>query len=98
MMATLPREDVATVPVGPTCARSSLPPGVRLAIAFGVLFGLKLALPLLPLSASAQVVVLLLVASFFIWRFWWHCNPDRRGALLLAGMLWAAGALKLALQ
>jgi uncharacterized membrane protein YphA (DoxX/SURF4 family) len=98
MMATQPHNDDATVPVGPTCARSSLPPGVRLAIAFGVLFGLKLALPLLPLSASAQVVVLLLVASLFIWRFWWHCNPNRRGALLLGGMLWLAGALKLALH
>ncbi len=97
-MDTLSRKDAVKVPGGPTCARSSLPPGVRLVIAFGVLFGVKLVLPLLPLSASAEVVVLLLVASFFIWRFWWHCNPDRRGALLLAGMLWAAGALKLALQ
>jgi uncharacterized membrane protein YphA (DoxX/SURF4 family) len=97
-VGNMERKDAAELPAGPTCARSSLSPGLRLAIAFGVLFGLKWALPLLPLSASAQIVVLLLAASFFIWRFWWHCSPNRRGALLMAGVLWAAGALKLALQ
>jgi len=30
---------------GPTCERSSLPPWLRLAITFAVLFGLKRALP-----------------------------------------------------
>lgn len=98
MVDTTSREDTGALTAGPTCARSSLSPGLRLAIAFGVLFGLKWTLPLLPLSASVQVVVLLLVASFFIWRFWWHCSPNRLGALLTAGILWAAGALKLALQ
>lgn len=43
---TLSRKDAVKVPGGPTCARSSLPPGVRLVIAFGVLFGVKLVLPL----------------------------------------------------
>jgi hypothetical protein len=63
-----------------------------------VLFALKWTLPLLPISPSAQVVLLLLVATFFIWRFWWNCSPNRMGALLVAGILWVAGAVKLALQ
>ena len=83
---------------GPTCARSSLSPGLRLGIAFGVLFALKWLLPVVGVPPTAQVLALLVVATLFVWRFWWHCSPNRRGALLMAGLLWAAGLLKLAVQ
>jgi len=85
-------------PTGPTCAQSSLSPGVRLGLTFGVLFGLKWALPVLHVPPTAQVLILLVTATAFIWRFWWHCSPNHQGALLMAALLWAAGALKLVLQ
>ena len=87
-----------TPATGPTCARSSLPPGLRLAIAFAVLFALKWALPVVVVPATAQVLALLVTATVLVWRFWWHCSPNRRGALLLGGLLWAAGLLKIVLQ
>ena len=83
------------LPAGATCARSSLSPATRLVIAFGVLFALKWALPFTLVPPAAQVLVLLVVATLFIWRFWWHCSPNRRGALFMGGLLWAAGVLKL---
>lgn len=87
-----------SVPAGPSCARSALSPVARLLIAFTVLFALKWALPLTPVAPTAQVLLLLVVASLFIWRFWWHCSPNRRGALFMGGVLWAAGILKLAVS
>ncbi|MGZ5180541.1 MAG: hypothetical protein ACXWC2_08695 [Ramlibacter sp.] len=84
-------------PAGPVCAQSALPWWARLAITFAVLFGLKWALPAAGLAPRLQVLSLLLVATLFIWRFWWNCSPDRRGALLLGGSLWAAGLAKIAL-
>lgn len=87
-----------TPAAGPTCARSSLSPGLRLAIAFGVLFGVKWLLPVFGVPAIVQVLVLLVVATLFVWRFWWHCSPDRRGALFMLGLLWAAGLLKIVLR
>jgi hypothetical protein len=87
-----------TPDAGPTCARSSLSPGARLGIAFGVLFTLKWLLPTLGVPPTAQVLVLLVAATMFVWRFWWHCSPDRRGALLLGGLLWVAGLFKIALR
>jgi len=84
-------------PAGPACARSALPWWLRLAITFAVLLGLKWALPAAGLAPRLQVLALLAVATLFIWRFWWNCSPDRRGALLLGGSLWAAGLLKIAL-
>ena len=83
---------------GPTCARSSLSPGLRLGITFGVLFALKWLLPMFGVPDTAQVLVLLVAATLFVWRFWWHCSPNRRGALFMAGLLWAAGLLKIALR
>jgi hypothetical protein len=83
---------------GPTCARSSLSPGLRLGITFGVLFALKWLLPILGVPDTPQVLVLLVAATFFVWRFWWHCSPNRRAALFMAGLLWAAGLLKIALR
>ena len=82
---------------GPTCARSALPPWMRLAITFGVLFALKHALPMVGMPRTPQVLVLLAVATLLAWRFWWHCSPNRRGALLLVGVLWMAGLAKIAL-
>jgi hypothetical protein len=75
-----------------------LPAWLRLAITFAVLFALKRLLPGLGIPPAAQVLTLLVVASFFIWRFWWNCSPDRRGALILGGALWVAGLAKIALQ
>ena len=98
MMYSSPPDARLASPAGPTCAQSSLSPGLRLSITFGVLFGLKWALPVLHVPPTAQVLILLVTATLFIWRFWWHCSPNRRGALLMAGLLWAAGALKLVLQ
>ena len=80
------------------CTRSSIPPWLRFAIAFGVLFALKYALPLLGLSLVVQVLVLLVVATFLAWRFWWNCSPDRRGVALLVVVLWVAGAAKILAQ
>jgi len=74
-----------------------LPWWQRLAITFAVLFALKWTLPLLGVPAPLQVVMLLVAATGFIWRFWWRCSPDHRGALILGGSLWAAGLLKIAL-
>jgi hypothetical protein len=83
-----------SVPAGPSCSRSSLSPLTRLLVAFAVLLALKWALPLTPVAPTAQVLMLLVVASLFIWRFWWHCSPNRRGALAMGVLLWVAGVLK----
>jgi len=85
--------DLATA--GPTCERSSLSPQARFAIAFSVLFALKWSLPALGLPAIGQVLTLLVVATGFVWRFWWRCSAERFGPLLLIGSLWAAGIVKL---
>jgi hypothetical protein len=82
---------------GPTCERSSLSPQLRLVITFGVLFLLKWSLPVVGLSPTVQVLVLLSVATGFAWKFWWRCTPDRRGPMLLIGSLWAAGLAKILL-
>lgn len=93
-----PAATAPLLPAGATCERSSLPPAVRFAITFGVLYGLKRGLPATGLPPSAQVLALLVVATGFVWRFWWRCSPDRRGPLLLTGALWAAGLAKIALR
>lgn len=82
----------------PTCERSSLPPWLRLAVTLGVLFALKRWLPTLGLSPALQVIVLLGVATLFVWRFWWNCSPNRRGAVFLVSVLWIAGIAKILLQ
>ena len=46
------------------CTPSSLPAWLRFAIAFGVLYTLKYALPFLGISLIPQVVILLVVATF----------------------------------
>ena len=84
--------------VGPTCERSRLSPQVRLGITFGVLFVLKWALPAFGLSSTVQVLTLLVVATFFTWRFWWNCRPDRLGPIVLVGSLWLAGLMKILLM
>ncbi len=81
-----------------SCARSRLPPWLRLAITFAVLFALRRWLPTLGLSPAAQVLVLLVVATVLAWRFWWNCSPDRRGVLVLVGVLWAAGIAKIVVR
>ncbi len=83
---------------GPACERSALPPGLRLAITFGVLFALRWSLPLFGVPPVYQVLALLVAATFFTWRFWWNCGADRRGPLFLIGSLWIAGAAKLLLM
>jgi hypothetical protein len=82
----------------PTCERSLLPPWLRLVITFGVLFALKWGLPALGLSSAHQVLALLVVATFFAWRFWWTCGTDRRGPVIMIGSLWIAGIAKILLQ
>jgi hypothetical protein len=83
---------------GPACERSSLSPQLRLGVTFAVLFALKWALPVLGLSSTTQVLVLLAVATAFIWRFWWRCGTDRRGPLVLIASLWVAGLAKILLR
>ena len=80
---------------GDACRRSRLPGWLRLAIAFGVLFALKYAMPLLGVAAALQVLVLLVGATGLAWQFWWNCSPDRRGVTILVGVLWVAGLVKL---
>ena len=79
---------------GPACRRSRLPGWLRLTITFAVLAALKYGLPLTGLEPMLQVLVLLVVATGFAWRFWWNCSPDRRGVAVLVGVLWLAGAIK----
>jgi hypothetical protein len=55
-------------------------------------------MPVLGIPSTSQVLVLLVVATFFAWRFWWTCGTDRRGPLLLIGSLWIAGLVKIILQ
>jgi hypothetical protein len=81
-----------------SCERSRLSPGLRIAITFAVLFALKLGLPSTGLAPALQVLALLAVATFFAWRFWWNCSPDRRGVALLVVSLWTAGLLKIVAQ
>jgi hypothetical protein len=71
---------------------------LRFAVAFGVLYTLKYALPLLEISLIPQVLILLVVATFIAWRFWWNCSPDRRGVALLVVVLWVAGFAKILAQ
>ena len=80
---------------GDACRRSRLPGWLRLAIAFGVLFALKYAMPLLGVAPALQVLVLLVAATGLAWQFWWNCSPDRRGVTILVGVLWVAGLVKL---
>ena len=85
-------------PSGASCRRSSLPPAVRFAIFFGVLFALKLALPYTRLSAAVQVLVLAGAATLLVWRFWWACGESRRGGVLLLAVLWVAAIARIILQ
>lgn len=82
----------------PACRRSTLSPAVRFGIFFGVLFGLKLALPYTGLSADVQVLALAGVATLLVWRFWWACGESRRGGILLLSVLWLASLAKIILQ
>jgi len=77
------------------CTPSSLPAWLRFAIAFGVLFTLKYALPFLGIPLIPQVLILLVVATFIAWRFWWNCSPDRRGVAFLIVVLWIGGFAKI---
>lgn len=87
--------DVDPGVVGPTCEQSALSPVLRLVITLGVLFALKWSLPAFGLSPILQVIVLLAVATVFARLFWWRCNADRRGVMLLIGSLWVAGLVKI---
>ncbi len=82
----------------PTCRRSRLSPRTRLIIFFGVLFPLKYALPYTGISAAAQVIALVSVATLLVGAFWWVCREGRRGGLLLVAMLWIAAIVKIAMQ
>jgi hypothetical protein len=83
---------------GETCRRSSLSPAARFAIFFGVLFGLKYALPYTGLSAAVQVLALAGAATVLAWRFWWGCGESRRGAVLIIALFWLAAAAKIVIQ
>jgi hypothetical protein len=83
---------------GPVCESSRLSPVARLAITFGVLLALKYSLPLLGVPFTLQVLAVLVVATFFAWRFWWRCTAGRTGPLLLIGSLWVAGIAKILLH
>jgi hypothetical protein len=91
-------ESVSLLSAGPTCERSALPPWLRLAITFGVLFALRWLLPAWGVAPAVQVLALLIAVTFFAWRFWWNCRTDRRGPLILIGSLWIAGLAKLLLN
>jgi hypothetical protein len=80
---------------GDACRRSRLPGWLRLVITFAVGLGLKYTLPLLGITPALQVLILLVVLTFFAWLYWWNCSPDRRGVLILVGLLWAAGLVKI---
>jgi hypothetical protein len=71
---------------------------MRLIIFFGVLLPLKYALPHTGLSADAQVITLVVVATMLVRAFWWACSEGRRGGLLLVAVLWIAAIAKIALQ
>ena len=83
---------------GAACRRSSLLPAVRFGIFFGVLFGLKLALPYTGLPAAIQVLALAGAATLLVWRFWWACGESRRGGVMLLAVLWIAALAKIVLQ
>lgn len=80
---------------GAACHRSRLPGWLRLAITLGVLFALKFALPFAGAPPGVTVVLLLVIATAFAWRFWWNCSPDRRGVAVCVAVLWMAGLIKL---
>ncbi|WP_420126881.1 hypothetical protein [Longimicrobium sp.] len=88
----------AAFEAGPSCRRSRLSPRTRLIIFFGVLFPLKYALPYTGISAAAQVIALVAVATGLVGAFWFACGEGRRGGLLLIAMLWIAALVKIAAQ
>lgn len=71
---------------------------MRLIIFFGVLFPLKYALPYTGISATAQVITLVMVATALVGAFWFACGEGRRGGLLLVAMLWIAAIVKISMQ
>jgi LPXTG-motif cell wall-anchored protein len=71
---------------------------MRLIIFFGVLLPLKYALPYTGLSAAAQVIALVGVATMLVGAFWFACSEGRRGGLLLVAVLWIAAIAKIAMQ
>jgi hypothetical protein len=83
---------------GPACRRSRLSPRMRLIIFFGVLMPLKYALPYTGISATAQVIALVVVATGLVGAFWFACGEGRRGGLLLVAMLWIAAIVKISMQ
>src|SRR5687768_2711130 len=83
-----------TFEAGTSCRRSRLSPRTRLIIFFGVLFPLMYALPYTGISAAAQVIVLVAVATGLVAAFWFACGEGRRGGLLLVAMLWIAAIFK----
>jgi hypothetical protein len=70
----------------------------RFAIFFGVLFGLKYALPYTGVSAAVQVLALAAAGTVLGWRFWWECGESRRGAVLLIALFWLAATAKIIIQ
>ena len=86
------------IQAGASCRRSRLSPRTRLIIFFGVLFPLKYALPYTGISAAAQVIALVGVATALVVAFWFACGEGRRGGLLLVAMLWIAAIAKIAMQ
>ncbi|HEY0996706.1 MAG TPA: hypothetical protein VGD77_12000 [Gemmatimonadaceae bacterium] len=97
MDSSTPPVSPAAAEDGPTCERSRLSPQLRLGITFVVLFALKWTLPFVMPSSAVQVLLLLVVATFFAWRFWWHCGSDRRGPIILIASIWVAGLAKIVL-
>jgi hypothetical protein len=83
---------------GASCSRSSLPPVVRLAIFFGVLFTLKAALLYTTLPSTLQLLALAGAATVMVHRFWWACGESRRGAMIIIGAFWLATLAKIIVQ
>ena len=91
-------DDPANEPLpraGATCSRSSLPPLLRFAIFFGVLFALKHTLSYTGLSATIQVLALAGAATVMVRSFWWACGENRRGATIIIGVVWLATLAKI---
>jgi hypothetical protein len=97
-IATNPADPAPPFSAAPSCRRSRLSPRTRLIIFFGVLFPLKYALPYSGISAAAQVIALVMVATGLVGAFWFACGEGRRGGLLLVAMLWIAAIVKISTQ
>jgi hypothetical protein len=80
------------------CARNRFTPLQRFAICFGALFALKYALRLTTLGATAQALLLAAATTALFWALWSAGPANRRGMLVLTGIIWVATAAKVMLR